>query len=370
GLWTSPHLNSYRERIQVDRQLISAEELIRLVEWLRPAVENFNVATYGRPSTFDLGFAIALRHFAERGVELAVLEVGLGGRYDVVNVITPLVSVISSISYDHMNVLGATLAEIADNKAGIMKAGVPAVTVQQAPEAAAVLLRVAADVGSPLWVAAESGIGDYRLALDDEAMQPTSYNLQAAYPVTPVPAALRGSFQHENARLALGAACLLREQGWELPDSALAQGLVTAQWPGRLEVVGHAPLTILDGAHNGDSAEKLLAALRAEFRFERLILVLGTSRDKDIPAIVAALAPHADLLILTRSRHPRAHADLDLITAAARPYLRTPALIIPDIAAALAEARVQARTTDLICVTGSLFVVGSAREALGLALSD
>jgi dihydrofolate synthase/folylpolyglutamate synthase len=370
GLWTSPHLNSYRERIQVDRQLISAEELICLVERLCPAVENFDVATYGRPSTFDLGFAIALRHFAECGVELAVLEVGLGGRYDVVNVITPLVSVISSISYDHMNVLGATLAEIADNKAGIMKAGVPAVTVRQAPEAADVLLRVAAEAGTPLWVAAESGIGDYRLALDDAAMQPSRHNLQAAYPVAPVPAALRGSFQRENARLALGAAHLLHVQGRSLPDNALAQGLAVAQWPGRLEVVGHAPLTVLDGAHNGDSAEKLLAALRAEFRFDRLILVLGTSRDKDIPAIVAALAPHADRLILTRSRHPRAQADLDLITAAAQPYLRTPALIIPDITAALAEARAQARSTDVICVTGSLFVVGSAREALGLALSD
>lgn len=359
GLWSSPHLNSYRERIQINRQLISVADLVDAVERLRPVVANFDAAAYGSLTTFELGFAIALRFFAEQGVELAVLEVGLGGRYDAANVITPLVSVISSISYDHMNVLGNTLAEIADNKAGIMKPGVPAVTVPQAPEAATVLRQVARTVGAPLWIATESALSD------DYGVLPAQ-----PYPVAPQTERLRGLFQRENARLALGAALLLREQGMQLPDSALAVGLANAEWPGRLELVAQQPWMVLDGAHNGDSAQKLVAALRAEFQFERLILVLGTSRDKDIPAIVAALVPPADQVILTNSHHPRAQTDLDQIAALAQPYLRNPVIMTPDVTRALARARTLARPNDLICVTGSLFVVGAAREALGLAVSD
>lgn len=370
GLWTSPHLNSYRERIQIDRLPIGQAALADGVERIRPLIDSFDVASYGSPTTFELGFALALRYFADEGVQVAVLEVGMGGRYDAANVITPLVSVISSISFDHMNVLGHTLASIADNKAGIIKPGVPAITVPQHPEAAAVLAQVARDVGAALWIAEEAWIEDWRLGSDPAA--PTS-NIQppkGAYPVAPNPALLRGPFQRENARLALAAALVLRTQGLTIPDAALAEGLATAQWPGRLEVAGQAPWLVLDGAHNGDSAEKLLVALQAEFHYRRLLVVLGTSRDKDIRRIVAALAPHADALILTRARHHRAYVDLDQIAAAAQPFLHGPLLLTPDIPAALDQARSLATPDDLIVVTGSLFVVGDAREALGLAFSD
>jgi Folylpolyglutamate synthase len=138
GLWTSPHLSSYRERIQIDREPISQATLIDLVNEVRPVVEAFDATTYGRPSTFDVGFVIAMRHFAAARVDLAVVEVGLGGRYDAAATITPLVSVISSISFDHVAILGPTLHDIAFNKAGIMRRGVPAITVPQHPDAAAV----------------------------------------------------------------------------------------------------------------------------------------------------------------------------------------------------------------------------------------
>lgn len=368
GLWTSPHLNTYRERFQIDRRLISQADLVATLEQLRPLIDGFDTATYGRLIPFEIGFALALRYFAAAPVDLAVLEIGLGGRYDSVNVITPLVSVISSISYDHMHVLGATLAEIADNKAGIMKPGVPAITVPQQPAAAAVLLRVSRAVGAPLWLAGPHGIA--RCAADATTLHDADPATFSAYPVAPEPQLLRGAFQHENARLALGAALLLRTRGLSLPDAALASGLATATWPGRLEIVAQKPTIVLDGAHNGDSARKLVAALRAEFQFGRLILVLGTSRDKDIPAIVAALAPAADQLVLTRSRHPRALADLDQMAAAVQPFAQAPPVLALDMPEALAAARRLASPDDLICVTGSLFVVGAAREALGLAESD
>ncbi|MBX0327552.1 bifunctional folylpolyglutamate synthase/dihydrofolate synthase [Oscillochloris sp. ZM17-4] len=355
GLWASPHLSSYRERIQIDRELISQEDLVDLAGRLQPLIDGFDPEPYGRPSTFDVGFALALRHFAERDVQIAVLEVGLGGRYDATNVITPLVSVISSISYDHMGILGRTLSEIAWNKAGIMKPGVPAVTAPQPPEAVAALEAEAALVGAELYVAAGGGL-----------LGPSG---AAPYPLEPAPGRLRGGFQRENARLAVGATMLLAGRGLPVDARAIAEGLATAEWPGRFELVDGAPPILIDGAHNGDSARKLAAAIRDELRFARLILVLGTSRDKDIEAIVAEIVPMAAAVVITRSTHPRA-MDLDRVAAITAPHLRGPLALTPEMADALDQARAIAGPGDLICVTGSLFVVAAAREALGLAVAD
>ncbi|MEF3273448.1 MAG: bifunctional folylpolyglutamate synthase/dihydrofolate synthase [Chloroflexus sp.] len=358
GLWTSPHLSSYRERIQIDREPISQQTLIELVNAVRPIVEAFNVVTYGRPSTFDIGFVMAMRHFVEAQVDLAVVEVGLGGRYDAAATITPLVAVISSISFDHMAILGPTLRDIAFNKAGIIRAGRPAITVPQRAEAAQVFATEAQTVGAPLWLAAETAVEPW-LAPG----QPLNY------PVPPQPGKLRGAFQRENARLAIGTALLLREQGLAIDDEAIRRGLAEAWWPGRFELIDGPPRILIDGAHNGDSAEKLWQAITTELPYRRLILVLGTSRDKDIAAIAAALAPHADQMIITRSNHPKA-MDLDRIAAEVEPFTTAPIQIVPVVADALAVARAVAEPDDLICVTGSLFVAGAAREALGLAVAD
>ena len=355
GLWTSPHLSSYRERIQVGREMISHAELVDLTHRLQPIIDAFDPEPYGRPSTFDVGFALALSYFMARDVQIAVLEVGLGGRYDASGVITPLASVISSISYDHTAILGPTLADIAGNKAGIIKSGVPAISVPQPPDAASVLADEARLVGADLYIAEEGG-----LVGPDDCL---------AYPVSPIPSQLCGGFQRENGRLAVGAAMLLGRQGLPLDAQAIAAGLATAEWPGRFDLVPGSPPVLIDGAHNGDSAHKLAAAIRTELSFSRLILVLGTSRDKDIEAIVAEIVPMADAVVITRSTHPRA-MDLDRVAAIARPHLRGPLTLAPEIDDALARARALAGPDDLICVTGSLFVVAAAREALGLAVAD
>ncbi len=365
GMWTSPHLNSYRERIQIDRQVISQEALVDAVQRLVPVVEAFDAATYGAPTTFELGFALAMRYFAEQRIQLAVLEVGLGGRYDAANSVTPLLSLICSISLDHTRQLGNTVAAIATQKAGILKPDVPACTVPQHPDAIAVLEQVAEEVGTRLWIAGQHGM---QLARNHQQHQTPVPDLPPpiAYPVEPLPA-LRGAFQRENARLAVCAAWRLNSLGLPISDDAMRAGLAAVQWPGRLEVARTAPLIVLDGAHNGDSAHKLSAALVEEFRFNRLLLILGISRDKSRDEILAALVPHASTLILTRSRHPRAYADLDRIAAAARPLLRGDLHLTGDIPEALEHAQALAHPDDMICVTGSMFVVGAAREALGLA---
>lgn len=363
GLWTSPHLHSYRERIQVDRRMISQDALARAVAALQPTVAAFDQERYGHPTVFELGFAIALRYFAEQAVDLAVLEVGLGGRYDSANAVAPLVSVISSISYDHMQVLGERLAQIAYEKAGIIKPGVPAISAPQPAEALDVLVDVAAQVGAPLWVADEAAI-----------TAQTPGHAALAYPFPDPrslrPGLLRGVFQRENARLATGAALLLRERGLKIDDAAIRAGLATARWPGRLEIVGDRPPIVLDGAHNGDSARKLLQSLDEAFPGRRIVLVLGTSSDKDISRILAELIPHVGALILTHSRHPRALIELDGLAAAAelllRPDAPRPIPRTDDVPEAVDLARELAHPDDVICVTGSLFVVAAARETLGL----
>ncbi|PDV99144.1 bifunctional folylpolyglutamate synthase/dihydrofolate synthase [Candidatus Viridilinea mediisalina] len=355
GLFTSPHLSSYRERIQVDRCLITQAELMAQLAALCPLLDGFDPTPYGRPTTFDLGLLMALQHFAACRVDVAVLEIGLGGRFDAVNVITPLVAAISSISYDHRAVLGASLAEIAWNKAGIIKPGVPVVTVPQAAEALPLIEAEAQRMGAPLWHATPQGLC-------------SAHGETSAYPVVPQ-SALRGAVQQENARLALGVALLLRRAGLALPNAALAEGLANVTWPARFELVAGTPPILIDGAHNGDSAAKLLADLRSEIAYERMILLLGTSRDKDIAAIAAALVPAAAGLVLTRSLHPRA-MDLDRIAAVVSPLLNGPLVMNPDVATALATAQGMAGPRDLIVVTGSLFVAAAAREALGLAVAE
>ncbi len=266
GLWTSPHLHSFRERIQVNRQLISQTELAEKVSALQPVFDSFDPAPYGQLTVFQLGFATALSYFADQHVDVAVLEVGLGGRYDSANVVSPLISVITSISYDHMAILGDTLAKIAWEKAGIIKPDVPTITVPQHPEAMEVITEVARDIGTSLAIADEDGI-----VTDGQPC--------VAYPTAdghaPEAGQLHGTFQRENARLATGAALLLRERGLDMPEAAIRQGLDTAQWPGRLEVVPGEPPVVLDGAHNGDSAHKLVNSLHEAFPGRTIVFVLG-----------------------------------------------------------------------------------------------
>ncbi|KAB8140210.1 bifunctional folylpolyglutamate synthase/dihydrofolate synthase [Chloroflexia bacterium SDU3-3] len=360
GLWTSPHLHSYRERIQLGREPIGQELLVAQVERLRPIFDRFDIEQFGTPSVFDIGFVIALDLFARSQVEVAVLEVGLGGRYDCANAVPAVLSVITSISYDHMHVLGHTLAEIAYQKAGIAKSGVPLLALEQAPEAMQAIAKAAGEAQAPLYTLPRAG---------DSATPQGPRPLSQPY-AGPIRPALQGSFQRENARLAVAAAALLREQCYEIADEAIDAGLASAWWPARFEVVAGDPTYVIDGAHNGDSAARLLEALRAQFGGSQLVLVFGTTQDKDVARMFDTLIPAADALVLTHSRHPRADTHMATLAEAARQRRAADApletRLTDDIPKALAEARTLARPGAVICITGSLFVAAAAREALGL----
>lgn len=369
GLWTSPHLHSYRERIQVNRVLISEQELIRCVSTIQPLVEQLGHTAIGTPSTFAIGFCLAMRYFADQHVDLAIIEVGLGGRYDSAAVLTPLVSVITSISYDHMDILGDTLTHIASDKAGILKTAVPGITTRQEPEAIQAITRVASTIGTPLYVV--------NLRAND--ILPTAairFEPCADYAERPQPA-LAGSFQQENACLAIGTVQLLSQRGLDISAAAIESGLKMVHWPARFEEIPGQPNIVIDGAHNGDSTMRLLEALDERYPGQPITLVFGTSRNKDLERMLAAFAPRIQHWVITRSTHPRAMGDLSGLRQQILDSIRTAqgpesTLVLvepePDQALALAcDLAAKQAIPAVVCVTGSLFVAAAAREALGLA---
>lgn len=352
GLYTSPHLVTLRERVRVNGKPILKRELASAVDELGPHVEEMDRhCTYGELTTFELLTAAALVHFHRKHVHFQVLETGLGGRLDATNVVTPEVSVITSISLEHTEVLGETVAEIAAEKAGIIKPGVPVVSSPQDGGAAAVIAGRCLEAGSRLvavgrdvsWRETGSSLSGQSLHVD---------GLSGPHELT-IP--LLGEYQLENAATAVA---VLETLG--VPSDAIAAGLSGVDWPGRLQILRRRPLLVADGAHSDDSARRLREALERHFHFARLILIIGASADKDMSRIVAHLAPVADTVIATRSRHPRATEP----EAVAGEFSRhgKPAEIAPDVAGALTEALRRAGRRDLICATGSLFLVGEVIE--------
>jgi len=311
-------------------------------------------------------------YFARQHVQHAVLEVGLGGRLDATNVTQPLVSVITSISYDHMQILGNTLTEIATEKAGIIKPSGVVVTSAQAPEALlaiaatcrkqhADLVRVGATGSDAAQAEVEAGqlpAPGYRYQLEQttgEHQRFTIWTPERIYSGLEIP--LAGQHQLENATLALATLEALRKKGISWDEKALRSGLHNVFWPARIEVVGHDPTIVVDGAHNVDSMEKLLGALQASFQIHRLIVVLGVARDKDLPGIVRTLA-RVDTVVLTRMANPRAAAieELQALFTQYAPHVHV--FTAENSRAAMDLARNLAGSGDLICATGSLYLAG------------
>jgi len=353
GLYTSPHLHTFRERIQVVGDLIPESEVVRLVEEMRPLLTQVADIT-----TFEVMTGLAFSWFAEQGVEWAVLEVGLGGRLDATNVVTPAVAVITSLSYDHTAVLGETLAEIAAEKAGIVKPGVPVVSAPQSDEARTVIEQICRRRGAPLTLVD----GEWTWEAGDATLDGQTFAVRHGQEVVAglwLP--LLGEHQLENAATAMAALSLLRASGIDLPEAAIRDGFRSVCWPGRLEILGRAPLVVADSAHNGESAAKLVTALRSLMEFERLIMILGASSDHVTPEVLTTLLSGADRALATRTRHPRA-ADPEWLRQRAG-ELGFQMEVSDTVPQALDLALVDAASTDLICCTGSVFVAAEARAA-------
>jgi len=377
GLYTSPHLNDLRERIrildvhhQADSRrgltgMILKSEFAGIISKMRPQIDFFrrSFQNYGALTFFEILTAAALVYFRDKGVEVVVLETGLGGRLDATNAARAHVSVVTPISYDHEQVLGSTLAEIAFEKAGIIKpenirtpAGLGvAVTAAQEKPVAQVLRRRAKAAGS-LLLEMEKDFFYKKLSssLSRQDFYYSGLNNDSRF----LSVKMLGVHQFINASMAVAACEALGLHGIAVTGDAMSRGLTEAYWPGRLEVIRTQPFIILDGAHNRESAGCLAVFLGREFKKMRTWIVLGTCRDKDIRGVVQELEPLADKIILTRSKSPRA-ADPAHIR---RRYLhKDPYAVTMTVEEALRLVNDEASAEDLIVVTGSLFVVGEAK---------
>lgn len=353
GLYTSPHLVRFNERIAVGGEPIDDGGLLRLLERVRPEVEAMGAGDPARfPTFFEVATALGFLHFAERGVEIAVVEVGMGGRLDATNVVQPRVTVVTRLGLEHTEWLGRTIRAIAGEKAGILKRGVPCATLRQ--PGLGVVRRRARALGAPLVVIPDD-VGFRRLAHDEGGQTVEVRGRLGTYGLR-VP--LAGAHQAENAALAVAALELLRGQGWRLPTAALRRGIASTHWPARLEVRWRHPLTIVDCTHTTQGARVTARAVREDFAPRRLILVVGILRDKDLPGMMRHLAPLASEAICVRPRTERAFAPEAL--AAELGKREVPARIIPDVAEGLAAAMALAGVQGTVLVTGSLYTAGEA----------
>jgi len=365
GLNTSPHLHVYNERIRVDGKTVSDEELVALVEKVRPEADVVHKkATYGQLTTFEVTTVLAFSHFALKGADFQVIEVGLGGRLDATNVVRPEICIITSISFDHMEALGNTLVEIAAEKAGIIKPNSLVVTSPQVDEVAKVIEEACLGRDAKL-VRVGSDVTWQSLGFDSNRQSLRVKGRLGSYELS-IP--LLGQHQLENAATAVAALEVLTEKGFHISRDSITDGLAQVDWPGRLQVLSRRPLLVVDGAHNPYSALKLRQALEQYFDFDRAILIIGTSADKDIAGIISELLPLFDKVIATHSIHPRAMPTASVMAELGRQGVEAQAT--EDISIALPLALTLAGEKDLICVTGSLFVAAGAIEQAKYFIND
>jgi dihydrofolate synthase/folylpolyglutamate synthase len=343
GLYTSPHLISYCERIQINGAPIAEDEFAHIADELMPIAD----AMADKPTQFEFMTALAFLYFLRQKIDIAVIEVGLGGRFDATNVITPMVGVLTNVELDHTDLLGETLEQIAWEKAGIAKRGVPLVTGERKPNALEVIARECAAVGALLIPARQ------RARRTDFTWEYQEFEVWSEGKVR---MKLLGGYQRENLNVALEALDVLR-QSLEIPQEALVRGLEQASWPGRFEVVQREPYIILDGAHNPHAARALredVRRYRERYALHKSALLFGVLRDKAYQTMAEILFPDFDEIVLVKPDSPRALEPSALLSWA-------PAAKICDtISEGLDVAR--ASGAELICVTGSLYVIGATKR--------
>ncbi|MFL5339318.1 MAG: bifunctional folylpolyglutamate synthase/dihydrofolate synthase [Gemmataceae bacterium] len=358
GLFTSPHLSAVEERIQVDHQPISPAELALLLTEIRdrlPAVVT--------PTFFEVGTAAGFLHFVRRRVDAAVVEVGLGGRFDSTNVCTPLLAVITSISHDHTKLLGDRLSQIAFEKAGIVKPGVPVVSGADDGEAAAVIERIAAERRAPLALLGRDFSLDYEPGRAGGRLPRAAVRTKLqTWPALEI--GLLGRHQAANAAVAVSCVEHLRQAGLTIPDAAVAAGLAGVRWPARLEVLGRAPWVVLDCAHNIASARAMVETIAESFSPRRKFLVFAVSSDKDVPGMLRELAPHFDGFYLTRFGQNVRAVPPEQLAAWLADVADVPRLTFPSAADAWRAARAAAGPDDLVAVSGSVFLAGELRPLI------
>lgn len=360
GFYSSPHLRDFTERFEVNGQKITQAELVDLVAYMKPTIEQVEQVSW-----FEITTALAFEWFARQRVDLAVVEVGLGGRLDATNVVEPMVSVITALSMDHMSVLGDTIGKIAFEKAGIIKPGRPVVTAPQPDEAGEIIRQVAETRASPL-IQVGRDVEYQPLA---HSLQGQSLELRAQGGLAlRVEIPLLGLHQVENAACAYTVILEARRQGWAVSDEAVRAGFAGVTWPGRFELLHRNPLVIVDSAHNRDSAHRLRQTLDDYLPGMPVVLIFGASEDKDVKGMLEELKPRVSEIIATQSVHPRAMAGGRVVEIAAQ--VGCPAQATSSVEDAVDLAVKLAGQDKVILAAGSLFIAAAVRDVWHTLLED
>jgi dihydrofolate synthase / folylpolyglutamate synthase len=361
GLNTSPHLERINERIRIAGEEISDELFAELFTRILAMIEELLAEgkLKAHPTYFECVTALALQVFARERVEFAVVEVGLGGRLDATNLLTPVVSVITRIDFDHENFLGHSLREIAGEKAGILKAGVPAVLAPQLPEAGEVLRAKAEELQCPV-VETDKAFRVIREEIQNGCVRAEVEERATGRRLAIAPQ-LAGRFQLQNALNAVAAATVLQGRKYRISDENIIRGIAAAQWPGRIEKLQSSPDVYLDGAHNPGAARELARFMEENFAGRRVYLIYAAMRDKAVDEVTGLLFAHAEEVIFTEARTPRAISAAQLEEIAGHHAARHSA--IPDAGRAVQAALAKAKPHDVIVITGSLYLVGQVRQA-------
>ncbi len=368
GLNTSPHLEKINERIRINGQEISDEAFADVFTKIHNSIEKLLAAGKLRahPTYFECVTAMAFEHFAQQRVDFAIFEVGLGGRLDATNVLSPAITIITRVDFDHENFLGHSLQEIAGEKAGILKARVPVVVAEQLPEPREVILARAKELDCPVIETTvaykiEEATGQVSPPQQNESTGRAHAKVMDAssnwtLEITP---SLAGQFQLQNAVNALAAARLLSQRGFRIPDESIAAGIATTVWPGRLEKLQSDPDVYLDGAHNPSAAHELANFLTQNFAARKIWLIYGALRDKSVDEVAGWLFPLAAEVIITEPRTPRSISAQQLEEIAG--HHASHFITMPDAERALDHALANAQPADAIFITGSLYLVGQLR---------
>ena len=345
GLYSSPHLIRFTERFKINGEEISQNKAMELIEELRTAFSPEEPPTF-----FEATTAMALIYFARENTDLSIMEVGMGGRLDATNIITPLVSGITNIAMEHQDFLGKRLLDIAKEKAGIIKEGVDVITAVTQSSVIRAFETIARDKGAPLWRVGK----EIRYRTTASGFHYSGLGLR----LRGLRLGLTGMIQSRNAAVALGMIERLEEKGITPSEAEIRKGLRNTAWPGRMHIVGTSPTILLDGGHNPAALRALAHSIRNGFKYRRLVLVIGIMADKEINQMMRAIVPLADYLICTRPVYSRA-AEPDILMAKAASFGK-PGEIAPFLTDALTRAKEMADPRDLIVVCGSLFTVGEA----------
>lgn len=359
GLYTSPHLVSFQERMKINSGYITQDEVCALLKRLKPAIQKIaHTEGYNHPTFFEVITTMAFLYFYEKDVDFAIMEVGLGGRLDATNVCKPLVSVITHLSFDHMAQLGNTLSEIAAEKGAIIKENTAIISGQQLPEAAQIIGRIAQEKKAPLYIYGEQ----FKAVLENSLLRGNYFKYSGIYQdIIGLFVPLAGEYQLENASLAIAAAELLNNNGFNINKESIVEGVRNVQWLGRFEIIREKPLVILDGAHNPDGVTQFMKNLKKLIPDKNIIAILGVFQDKDFSAIVKTITTQINQVILTMADNPRA-TPTTVLMEEVRQYMDKRHISETDnVVAAIDKALQIAREDEVIIITGSLYTVGEAK---------